>query len=131
MDMKALIERFPKKVWVGTFEFPVHFVEGTHEKLDKGELNGCALFDQPETAIYFCESLPAVKLLEIVWHEFTHAVNYVSDIEDGVEEETICEKHGKAWSQFWIQNPRFARWWLAACIAVRKEQSGITERKKK
>ncbi len=130
MDMKALIERFPKKVWIGTFEFPVHFVEASHEILEKGDLNGCAVFD-PDTAVYFCDALSPVKLLEIVWHELTHGVNYVGDIEDGIEEEVICERHGKLWSQFWINNPAFARWWLAACIAVRKEQSGTKERKKK
>lgn len=114
-------EKFPKKLWIGTFEVPVHFVPADHEALEEATLNGCAVFD-PSTEVYFCASLPLTKLLEIVHHELTHIVNYVADIEDGTSEEDICEAHGKVWSAFWINNPRYARWWMAACVAVRKEQ---------
>lgn len=131
MDVAALIAKFPKSVWIGTLEFAVHFVPGAHEKLQDGAdgLNGCAEFDPPE--IYFCESLRLIKLMEIVRHELTHGVNYAGGIEDGIEEEDLCEKHGVLWTQFSIANPSFERWWMQACIAVRNEQSGRAKRKKK
>lgn len=118
--LAELLTRCPAKVWIGTMEFPIHFVEPTHEQLDGGDNEGCCLFDPP--AIYISETLSLTKAMEIIWHEITHGLNYSVDIVDGVEEEDIARRHGVAWSQFWINNPRFARWWLAMSVAVRKAQ---------
>lgn len=135
MDTQAFIEKFPRKLWIGTLEFAVQFVPAGHAELkdkdadgEEVDLDGCTTFDPP--AFWFCEALSLTKLLEIVRHELTHGVNHVGDIEDGADEETICRKHGEIWSQFSINNPRFERWWLSACIAVRKAQAGVPERKR-
>jgi hypothetical protein len=90
-------------------------VEGPHPD------DGACSFDP--TAIFIADDMNQGQALETVWHELTHAINHVCDIDDMVSEEDLTDKHGKVWSQFWISNPRFATWWMRNCIAVRKERA--------
>jgi hypothetical protein len=129
--------KLPKKVWVGTQEFYLrveprtHPVLAPHEK-DQPNSDGMTVFDESPHenvkdwkpwSIYLSDDLSLPMGLETLWHELTHAINWAYDIEDGAEEEYIADKHGKAWSQFWIANPRFARWWNSQCVAIRKERA--------
>lgn len=132
----TVYDKLPKKVWVGTQEFTLRVEARSNPVLkahEEGEPNsdGLTVFDESPHAsvkdwkpwsIYLADDMSPPLFLETVWHELTHAINWAYDIEDGVEEEFIADKHGKAWSQFWIANPRFARWWQAQCIAIRKER---------
>jgi len=121
--MASLLSQCPERVWIGTVEFALNLVPAEHEKLDGGESDGCSEWNPP--ALYVCNSLRLSELLETMWHELTHAVDFVSDIEDGAIEEDIADKHAKVWSQFWINNPSFQRWWTQACVAIRRNrQSG-------
>lgn len=115
------IAKFPKKLWIGTFTADIHFVPKEHEKLDCGESDGLTEFPH---AIYLSQDLALTVLLESIYHEITHFVDFTTDIDDGVAEEDIADRHGKTWTLFWISNPKFQRWWNAACQAVRDERTG-------
>lgn len=110
----------PDKVWIGTVEYRIHPVSPNHAKLDGGDSDGITEFSPP--VIHVSNGLSLTAFMETLWHELTHAVDFVSDIEDGVLEEDIADRHAKVWSQFWINNPRFQRWWTKACVAVRKDR---------
>lgn len=132
---RALIEKCTKALWCGSTEVALHFVAEDHEKLkpteeDPDGLNGLTETEPPR--IYICDSLSNMKTLEILAHELTHVHNSEHDIEDGVDEEDICLGHGKSWASFWVNNPRFGRWWFSVCVAVRKErQTGSIRKDKK
>lgn len=115
------IARCPKKLWIGTFTCDLHLVPNDDEKVDKGESDGLTEFP---TAIYLCYDRPLTIMLESAIHEITHFIDFAVGIEDGAIEEDIADKHGKAWTCFWIDNPKFQRWWNSACIAVREERTG-------
>lgn len=117
--------RLPGKIWVATHEFRLEVVPRSHESLQPAEpgepdSDGITVFDKQ--VIFLADDMSTPLELETIWHEITHVVNWVYEIEDGTDEERICDKHGKAWTQFWIANPRFARWWNTQCIALRKAQ---------
>lgn len=116
----------PDKVWIGTVEYAIRVVEANHPKLDGGESDGITEFAPPQ--IHLADSLSLSTFMETLYHELTHAVDFVTDIEDGTLEEEIADKHGKVWSQFWINNPRFQRWWSKACVQVRKDRAGKRKR---
>lgn len=121
-----MIADCPDKVWIGTVEFSIRAVEANHEKLDGGETDGITEYAPPQ--IHVANSLSLSSFMETLYHELTHAVDFVSEIEDGIAEEEIADRHGKAWSQLWINNPRFLRWWSKACIQVRKDRAGKRKR---
>lgn len=121
-----MISECPEKVWIGTVEYAICVVEGTHAKLDGGETDGITEFDP--TAITVSRDLSLTGFMETMWHELTHAIDDTVGLEDGSLEEDIADRHGKAWSQFWINNPRFLRWWSKACVQVRRDRAGRRKR---
>lgn len=125
------IAKFPKKLWIGTYEVPISFVAREHPKLtdEEGEADGCTEYGPAE--IFLCNGLTLTILLETIYHEVTHFVNFVGAVEDGSPEEHIADQHGKVWTLVWINNPKFQRWWTAACVEVRKEREGKAAKKKK
>lgn len=101
----------PTKVWVGTCEYTFDFALPDDPRLIvRGKISD-GVTDVEEQSILIAAHLDDRKLMEIAWHEVTHAVDWVYDIEDGAREETIARRHGIAWSQFWFDNPRFVRWY--------------------
>lgn len=121
-----MIAECPDKVWIGTVEFSIFPVEPLHPKLDGGETDGITEYSPPQ--IHLSNGLSLTAFMETLYHELTHAVDFVADIEDGVEEEEIADRHAKVWSQLWINNPRFQRWWAKACVTVRKDRAGRRKR---
>lgn len=113
----------PRKVWVGPYEFPVRVVPTSDPVLDSGVADGATVTLEEGRGIFLSEQLDRRKLLEIVTHEVTHAINWAYDIEDGVEEEAIASQHGIAWSQFLLDNPRYQRWLTSTLNAIRRERS--------
>lgn len=113
----------PKQVEVGSFVFPIHVVPPDHPRLG-GDSDGCTTFSDEEGGygIYIAATLPLRQGLETVLHEVTHAINYAQDIEGGEDEETITRKHGAAWSQFFLDNPKFQRWLVYVLNRIRKER---------
>lgn len=116
----------PDRVWIGAEEYALLVVPSDHEKVDGGESDGYA--DRAAATIYIRDGLTPCGVLETVWHELTHAVDWAGGIEDGAIEEDIADRHAKIWSQFWINNPRFAKWWMDACEEVRKARQGKRRR---
>jgi hypothetical protein len=116
-----MISECPDKVWIGTVEYAIHIVPRDDPKLDGGETDGITEFDP--TQITISGSLSLTGFMETMWHELTHAINDTVGIEDGSLEEDIADRHGKAWSQFWINNPTFQRWWTKACTSVRGDRA--------
>jgi hypothetical protein len=128
-NMKHYEKLPPAKVWVGEYEFDLSVVPRSHDELqpDQDDEPGCKPHDgvtlYDETTILIANDLNPTGLLETIWHELTHAVNHAAGIEDGADEETIAGDHGKVWTQFWLVNPRFQRWWNAQCVALRKRRA--------
>lgn len=112
----------PKTLYVGTFEFLLHFVPGSDPNLEGA--NGITELEEGKHGIWIIETLPPRKMLEIVLHEITHAINWERDIKGAMRlnEEALARKHGEAWSAFWIDNPKFHRWHTALVNRIRKER---------
>lgn len=111
----------PKKLWVGSYEFPLRQIEPDDVVLGGDD----GLMEPAETnrGIYIANNLDRRKTLEIILHEITHAINFVNDIDDGEDEETVATKHGIAWSMFLLDNPRFQRWLTYTLNKIRKERA--------
>jgi hypothetical protein len=116
----AAVVPLPKQVEVGGYVFPIYVVPRRHSKL--GGDDGCSTYDGG-FAIYIADDMSIRKGLDIVLHEVTHAINFANDIDDGVDEETIATKHGPAWAQFLLDNPKFQRWLNSALNRIRKERA--------
>jgi len=113
----------PSKLYVGTYEFPLKVVPATAPELD--DADGMCNTDEAARCIYISALLDTRKRLEIVYHEITHALNFVHDIDEDkvpIEEELISTKHGVAWSQFYLDNPRFVLWLVHTLARIRREQ---------
>jgi hypothetical protein len=114
------IVQLPRKVWVGSHEFAVRTVAAEDPVLD-GE-DGDMTTDGTTGVISIAANLDGRRRLEIVLHELTHALNWSYEIEDGIDEEDIATKHGRAWTVFWLENPRFESWLVYALAKIRREQ---------
>jgi hypothetical protein len=126
--MTMAAAKLPRKIWIGTYEVSVQSVPPNSPKLDPIEpgeetrLRGMFDPDVEPPEIFVDQTLGGIQLLEIINHEITHAINYVYDIQDGAQEEDVAETHGRAWSMFYVANPRYQRWLVSLCNAIRKEQ---------
>ena len=123
--MKKPAPTLPRKLWIGTYEFKLNFTESEHPGLcgEDGQMEA----DGRNCIIWLAEDMGPRRLLEIVLHEITHAINWVHDIDDDdgktvIKEEALAQKHGMAWSQFWLDNPRFERWFVFALARIRRER---------
>lgn len=114
------IVQLPRKVWVGSHEFAVRLV--SQDDLVLAGEDGDMTTDGTTGVISIAADLDARRRLEIVLHELTHALNWSYEIEDGVSEEDIATKHGRAWAVFWLDNPRFESWLAYTLSRIRKEQ---------
>jgi hypothetical protein len=130
------IVQIPSKLWIGGYEFELRTVavgDEVNATLDKADQlilkaeDGVMLSGPVHYAIWLSASLNMRRRLEIVLHEITHALNWLHDIKDvrkyvHVDEETLAERHGRAWAQFWLDNPRFERWMTYTLARIRSEQ---------
>lgn len=126
------IVQLPRKVWIGSYEFPVRIVDADDPALkDEAGVASDGMMDNHEDhrAITISNKLDTRKRLEIVFHELVHAINIVNGITDDlpVEEDEIADKHGLAWSQFYLDNPRFAAWVVYTIARIRKDQKADDE----
>ena len=112
----------PTKLWVGTYEFALQFVPPDDPVLLLRGRRCDGLTDTELQVIYVSCALEDRKTMEIAWHEVTHAIDWVNDIDDGAREETIARKHGVAWSQFHLDNPRFVRWYSYLANKIKRER---------
>lgn len=119
----------PRKVWVESYEFGMKLVPANDPILDDN--TGMTVTEEGKKCIYISDALEIRHRLEIVLHEITHAINWVHDIGDGgddedmvmMDEEDLAAKHGRAWSAFFLDNPRFQRWLTYTLNRIRKERA--------
>lgn len=130
------VVQIPSKLWIGTYEFPLRLVppDDPHlqlGKVDDEEREGMTLTGDAVGGfgIWIANNLALRQRLNIVWHEVTHAINWVHDIDDAdgaehlaVDEETLATKHGVAWPQFLLDNPRYVSWVTYTLDRIRKAQ---------
>lgn len=112
----------PAKVWVGTYEFAIEFLPPDDPALMLRGRPCDGITDTELQSIAIGAHLDDRKTLEIVWHEITHAISWVFEIEDGAREESIARKHGIAWSQFHLDNPHFVRWYTYLVNRITQER---------
>lgn len=121
--------KLPSKVWVGAYEFPLALVASDDKALDGAD--GMTVTDEVGRGIWINEILDPRKMLEIVWHELTHAINWNQEIDNRSErkgstlncsEEVLATKHGFAWTQFFLDNPKMHRWINATVRQLQKER---------
>lgn len=114
----------PRKVWVQTYEFPLHFVLPDDPVLIvRGRAcDGVTETGEEGRGIWIAANLDDRKTLEIVWHETTHAIDWVYDVDHRSSEERIARQHGIAWSQFFLDNPKFVRWYMSIVRRVTAER---------
>lgn len=111
----------PTKVWVAPYEFPLHFVPPDAPELEGAD--GMTDTSEEGRGIWINAALDDRKTLEIVWHEVTHAINWVHDVTNRMRsEEVLARKHGIAWSQFWLDNPKFIRWYDSVVKRIHRER---------
>lgn len=106
------VVHLPKKVEVGTYEFPIQIVSAGDARLD-GDADGITYFGaegEPARCILIAGRLGPKRTLDVVMHELTHAINWVTGVDDGTTEEGIADAHGRAWVALLLDNPRFVRW---------------------
>ena len=120
------VVHLPKKVEVGTYEFPIQIIHAGDPRLGE-DADGITFFGSPDElqvsrCILIAGRLGPKKTLEVVLHEVTHAINYVSNIDNGADEEEIAERHGAAWAQFWLDNPRLLRWLNYVVERIKQER---------
>lgn len=120
----------PSKVWIGSHEVKIHRVPDLDPKLDPlpdpedtdpARLRGMSELSDPPI-IYINEALNPTQMLEVVMHELCHVINWAAKIDDGAEEEAVAEAHGTGWTQLFLHNPRFHRWFDAQVVQIRKDQ---------
>jgi hypothetical protein len=119
--MATKVVRLPSTLWVGNYEFPMMMVP-VKDKILEGDADGCTMFEHGDRGIYIAEHLCKRRTLDVVLHEITHAINWVHDIQDKEPEEGIASKHGIAWSQLYLDNPRFEEWLTYTVRAIRAER---------
>lgn len=124
----------PSKLFIGSYEFPLRVVPADDDALkdDNGAASdGMTVTDgtENEMGIWIASGLGLRRRFEIVWHETTHAVNWVYDVgpkegdeDDSIAEEEIATAHGKAWTQLLLDNPAFERWIVYTTNRIRREQ---------
>ena len=119
----------PAKLYVGTFEFPLYFVHPSDVELDGA--NGITGLDEDERGVWVSDSLEDRKMMEIVLHELQHAFDWAYDISARADkirssdkrEEFYAEQFGLAMSAFWLDNPKFVRWYDSIARRIKKERT--------
>jgi hypothetical protein len=112
----------PPKIWVGEYEFSLHFLLPDDPEMEGAD--GITRFDEQDRGISISASLDDRKMLEIVWHEVTHAINWICGITNkSRSEELLARKHGLAWSAFHLDNPKFVRWYTHVVNRIRKART--------
>lgn len=100
--------------------YTVHFVGPDHPKLDgaRGHMYG----EPPE--VYIDATRSAREVLELVWHELTHAVNEEHSLlipRKRLTEERVATCHGHAWTQVLLDNPKLRAWIDLASDYIKSE----------
>lgn len=124
----------PSRVWFGAHEYRVVPVEEGDRRLDGAEY-GITYFDEEEEhgerfTIYFVFERPAREVFDTVWHELTHALNYSQGVRCKSRsvrknDEHVATRHGYAWTQAFLDNPKLVAWIDLAATFIKSEQESI------
>lgn len=125
----------PPRVWFGSFEWAVIPVQSNHRALKGAE--GITYYDEAERhgeryTIYYAVDRGARETFDTIWHEWTHALNYAHDLKlkstsPRRNDETLCTKHGHAWTQALLDNPALLQWLDIATNYIKSQQETIAE----
>jgi hypothetical protein len=119
----------PAKLYIGTYEFPLAFVLPSDEALDGAD--GITCLSEEERGIWLSEALDDRKLMEIALHEITHAIDWAYDISERANkirnadkrEEFYATQFGIAFSAFWLDNPKFIRWYDSIARRIKRDRT--------
>jgi len=117
--------RLPGKLWIGTYEFYLKRVHRGDPRLE-ADAEGMSFWEDSNRGILILDTLDTRHELEVIWHEVTHCVNWVGDIDEDekpIEGEDIAEKQGVLFTQFFLDNPRFEAWLSFTLKRIRQERA--------
>lgn len=70
-------------------------------------------------------NFPAAELLDTLFHELTHVINYTYDPDQGEQadhDEWSAQLGGRGWSDLWLSNPGLIAWVNRVCKFARKRR---------
>ena len=112
--------KLPHRIWIGCYEFDMEIVSADDVILDGND--GMTVFDVGKRKIFIAGNLESRRLLSVVWHEVTHAINWQRGITDSSSEEMVATKHGEAWTQALLDNPKLLTWFKKCLKQVVSEK---------
>lgn len=110
------LERLPKGVKVGGYKFAIELAPPTDGDLE-GDY-GCTNTDT--FRITLNEGMTFQKIVNVLWHELNHAIDYAYELEDSSSEEDFASKGATGWMALRIDNPSLDRWINRAIVIMRK-----------
>jgi hypothetical protein len=138
--MSKTTAALPGRLQIGEYDFPLRVVPKEHPVLNEEEgdrSDGATQVNHENQyyGIWIAAHLSTRRRFGVVWHEVTHALNWVAglgaidenDNEATVEEEDIAEEHGVYWPQLLLENPQFARWVTYMLSRIHAEQKAHTD----
>lgn len=128
--------KLAKRVWLKNYEFGIEIREPSdpvfrEESAAPDDMPAEGLTDTEKRRIYVAAGLELRRLVEVVWHEIQHAINWVNDVEPAIAkfkgdateaEELIAEVSGIAWTTFFLDNPRMQQWFTRVFNQIRRER---------
>jgi hypothetical protein len=118
--MSDVYNGLPRRVKIGQYTFRV-LISKHSESPDLEHCDG--LTDFEKFRIYLDESLPRQRAINVVQHEFTHAINWVYGVDDGAEEEHITTQHTNGLIEMWVSNPKVMNWFVKNLRAMKSENA--------
>jgi Zn-dependent peptidase ImmA (M78 family) len=112
-----LFKGLPRRVRISLYTFRIVLVSEKHAALEGNE--AMSVFGDTH-AIYLNKTMPAQRVLEIVYHELSHCVNYSRDIVDGATEEEFVTGHSIGMTELLLHNPRMHAWINATAGKMRR-----------
>ena len=110
----------PRRIKVGQFTFRVTIaLQGNCELLDGND--GRAVWE--DYRLYFREDMPIQAAVNTVYHEVTHAINWIYGVTDESTEEQFTTQHTNGQIGVFLDNPRLLNWLIKGLRRIKKEGS--------
>lgn len=116
----------PRRIGIGAYTFRVQIVPADHPKLcqtGNGERDCDGFTDTEEMRIYLWDGMSVSRVLNVMQHEVSHAINWVNNVFDGSEEETFVENNTNGLVEVQVRNPRYLTWVVRMVRLFKKEIS--------
>ncbi len=125
------IVQLPRKIFVGSYEFPVILAHPSDPRLMHGdgkdaELGeGMSYTGEPDYSIVLANDISPMRRLAVFIHEITHVINWTSDFDEdeaAIIEEDIATAHGEAWAKFYLDNPKYLAWLVYTVGRIKQDR---------